>query len=588
MKLIIRQYLAGLKERNELDAILPDLLSQMGLTVYSRPARGTRQDGVDVAAVGSIDGGPEKVYLFSIKAGDLTRKEWDGDAIQSLRPSLNEVLDAYIRNRIPPEHKGKEVVICMTFGGDVQEQVRPQLVAFTGKNSKEGEISFEEWNGDKLATLIQTHFLREDLLAEGVRSDLRKALALLDEPDSSFEYFKALVRTLDGDFASDEARVRALRQLSVCLWILFSWARDAGNLECCYRASEATLLHGWNIYRAFAGKKNKASRAAGYAFSSIFQAYQQITSAYIAKMVPHVQQLHALSAAVQGGSPIDANLRMFDLLGRLALAGLWSYSALLQVDSEGAASETLRAEAAGAAAAVKFLVSNNPTLYTPAKDDQSTEIALAAILLMVSDDGRQTLQAWLTEMMHRIRLAFVTNERYPSILESYSELLDHPVSKDAEYRETVTSASVLYPVLAHIAAILGDDALFQRVSKLQQEFLSHSNFQLWFTDDVSEDLLYTNNDIHGISFTDIKLDKGPAGFLDMIAGECGQFPQYAGLSCVQNAWWPLALVACRHFRLPAPPQLLQAYVNPMAPGMIEGTADDATSIGEEGVESAAV
>jgi hypothetical protein len=116
MKLIIRQYLAGLKERNELDAILPDLLSQMGLTVYSRPARGTRQDGVDVAAVGSIDGGPEKVYLFSIKAGDLTRKEWDGDAIQSLRPSLNEILDAYIRNRIPPEHKGKEVVICMTFG----------------------------------------------------------------------------------------------------------------------------------------------------------------------------------------------------------------------------------------------------------------------------------------------------------------------------------------------------------------------------------------------------------------------------------------------------------------------------------------
>src|ERR1039457_4724855 len=123
MKLIIRQYVAGLKERSELDAVLPDLLSQMGLVVYSRPGRGTRQDGVDVAAVGSLDGGPEKVYLFSIKAGDLSRKEWDGDSVQSLRPSLNEIIDSYIPNRIPTEHKEKDIVICVTFGGDVQEQV---------------------------------------------------------------------------------------------------------------------------------------------------------------------------------------------------------------------------------------------------------------------------------------------------------------------------------------------------------------------------------------------------------------------------------------------------------------------------------
>jgi len=130
MKLIIREYLASLRERGELDVILPDLLSQLGLNVYSRPARGTRQYGVDVGAVGSLDGGAEKVYLFSIKPGDLTRKEWDGDSVQSLRPSLNEILDAYIPNRVPVEHRGKETVICIAIGGDVQEQVRPQMTGF--------------------------------------------------------------------------------------------------------------------------------------------------------------------------------------------------------------------------------------------------------------------------------------------------------------------------------------------------------------------------------------------------------------------------------------------------------------------------
>ena len=53
------------KERGELDAVLPDLLSELGLNVYSRPGRGTRQDGVDVGAVGSLDGGSEKVSISS-------------------------------------------------------------------------------------------------------------------------------------------------------------------------------------------------------------------------------------------------------------------------------------------------------------------------------------------------------------------------------------------------------------------------------------------------------------------------------------------------------------------------------------------
>jgi hypothetical protein len=43
-------------------------------------------------------------------------------------------------------------------------------------------VSFEEWNGDKLANLIRSHFLREDLIGDRSRSDLRKTLALLDEP----------------------------------------------------------------------------------------------------------------------------------------------------------------------------------------------------------------------------------------------------------------------------------------------------------------------------------------------------------------------------------------------------------------------
>ncbi len=120
MKLLIKDYLASLRERGELDAILPDLLSELGFTVYSRPSIGTRQYGVDMAAVGVDDDGVKKLFLFSIKAGDLKRADWDSGP-QSLRPSLNEIRDVYIKSRIPPKYSDLPVVICLCFGGDMDE-----------------------------------------------------------------------------------------------------------------------------------------------------------------------------------------------------------------------------------------------------------------------------------------------------------------------------------------------------------------------------------------------------------------------------------------------------------------------------------
>jgi hypothetical protein len=91
-------------------------------------------------------------------------------------------------------------------------------------------------------------------------------------------------------------------------------------------------------------------------------------------------------------------------------------------------------------------------------------------------------------MLRRINFAFAANEKYPSVLDSYSELLDHPLSREPKHRENATSAAILYPVLAHIAATLEDDAIFQSAERLQSEVLPYCNFQLWFPDDVSEEI----------------------------------------------------------------------------------------------------
>jgi hypothetical protein len=559
MKLILKQYLSSLRERGELDAILPDLLSQLGLNVFSRPGRGARQDGVDVGAVGSLDGGPEKVYLFSIKPGDLTRKDWDGDAVQSLRPSLNEILDAYIPNRLPAEHRGKDIVICITIGGDVQEQVRPQLGGFFERNST-ASITFEEWNGDKLASLIQSCFLREDLLPEHARARLRKSLALLDEPEASYQHFAALITSLAVvDSQKDADRVTALRQMGICLWILFVWARDAANMEAAYLSSELTLLHGWKMVSRYAGKKGKGTLAVETAFSAIFSAYQQICSEFLAtNILPHVGKLHALSSAVRASCSLDINLKLFDLLGRLATDGIWAYWATCRfTDEEPEAKQRRVQEVWMRMSAVKALISNNPALLLPVKDDQAIDIFVAALLLAFDEHNHDDLKTWLAEMLRRASFAYRVHGPYPCTLRSYSDLLLHPKPGDNEYRANVTSGSILYPIIALWAALLGDDETYNNIAHLKQEHLGHCNFQFWYPDECSEVHFYTGGDSHGAVLSNVSVDRSKEELLAQVFGECDRSPYFKEMSAIKFDWWPLVVVACRHYRLPLPLHLLE-------------------------------
>jgi hypothetical protein len=559
MKLIIKQYLSSLKERDELDAMLPDLLSQMGLNVYSRPGKGTRQDGVDVAAVGSHDGGKEKVYLFSIKAGDLSRSSWDGDTLQSLRPSLNEILDTYIPNRIPDEHKDKDVVICICIGGDIQEQVRTQVKGYM-KQNKRRNLTFEEWNGDKLASLILLNFLREDLLPTNARSQLRKSLALLDEPEASYQHFSILIRSLSSaEITEDKDQIRTIRQINICLWILFAWAREVGNTESAYLSSEIALLHAWTIAKAYYAKKTKVAKAVKLAFESLLIVYHQISSQYLNKnILPHTRKRHALSTAVYSSCNVDVNLKLFDVLGRLSVGGIWSYWSLQRVsEDETEILEQLWNDVRSISVAVKQLISNNPTLLLPIKDDHAIDITIAILLLSIDINNHNYVKTWLSELVLRATFAHQIHGQYPCNLNGYSDLLKHPQRNNDAYHKEVTSGSILFPMIALWAGLLGDIKLYTKVQTIKETHLEHCNFQFWYPDEKSEEYFYTNSGAHGATLSHVCIDRSIDEFLSQAFAECKHSPQFKTLSAVESGLWPIILIACRHYRLPVPLHLME-------------------------------
>ena len=581
MKLVIRQYLASLKERGELDAILPDLLSELGFNVYSRPSRGTRQDGVDIAAVGKLEGDDtDKVYLFSVKAGDLTRSDWDGGTPQSLRPSLNEIRDSYIPNRSPVEHGDKEIVICICLGGEIKENVSAQVEGYICQFDCGRSVTFRSWNGDKLADLIQSNFLREELLPEESRSQLRKALALLDEPEASYRYFAELIHGLGiVEGKKDKKQLTALRQINICLWILYAWARDVDNVESAYLSGGITLLHGWNITKAYTEKSTNVANSINETFRSLLFTYHQISHDFLVKTVlPFVDKQHALSVAVGGSCNLDINLRMFDILGRLALGGLWTHYLLsCLLENEASVKEEITEKLKYYATAVRHLIFNNPTLLLPIKDSQVVDISIAVFFLMIKGQSENDIRLWLNELMQRATFCHQANGKYPCNIESYTDLLDHP-REDENYLTENTYGSVLYPMIGLWASLHGDEQVFERVKAIKSDHLQHCNFQLWFPDDTSEQNLYTNTENHGAVLSDINVDQPLEAFADQIFGECDHSPQFKELSASKYGFWPLILVACRHYRLPIPIHFFKNFRSDMQAAQPESSGEDTPKV----------
>ncbi|MCA3260829.1 MAG: chemotaxis protein [Telmatospirillum sp.] len=556
MKLIFRQYLASLRERRELDVIIPDLLSELGFTVLSRPSIGTRQYGVDVAAIGRDVDGENKLFLLSIKQGDLTRAEWDGTP-QALRSSLNEILDVYIPKHIAAEHQTLKIVVCLCFGGEIHESIQSNVIGYTEGKATE-VISFKIWNGDHIAGMLAEGTLREQLLEKELRADFQKAVAMVDEPDISFKHFSALTRKLcNAEGKEIKNRLTSIRQLNICLWVLFVWARDVRNVEGPYRASEFAILQAWAMINRDLAGSSKASREIADAFSQLLSVHFEVWDELLKnKILPFVDVKFAISAAVGSSSSVDVNLKLFEVLGRLAQRGIWT---LWMEGGQDPLPQTVAdeqpTEARELAGKIIELIRNNPTLLSPINDAQSADIGLAIVFLSSVKSHRVAARHFVTELIDRICFAYQIHGRYPTIQTAYRDLLDHPRERTDAYRVAQTSASTLIPLLSLWASSLGADDAASDLAQFATKFLGHCAFQFWVPGEDTEAKIFSGTENHGASLSGIPITADGETALDILNRECSNNEAFTNLSTMRLDHWPVLAMACRYHRLPLPPNI---------------------------------
>ena len=555
MKLVFAQYLASLRERNELDAILPDLLSELGMTVFSRPARGTKQHGVDVAAVGALPSGERTLFLISIKPGDLRRSSWDIGA-QSLRTSLNQIMDVYIPKRIPTRYAGLPVVVVLCLGGDLHEDVKDDVNGYMERNTDD-RIAFDLWNGDRLAELLLSGVLRENALPrEAWQPHLRKALALVDEPEASFRHFSRFLSAIvENCKSSKRARLTAIRQAYLGLWTLYVWARDTDNIEAAYTSSERAMLLYWPLIKGHFSGKSTESRNLIQTMQRLITLHQTIAQDYINSYIrPRAKLPHGLASAVPSHSSLDINLKVFDVLGRIGCFGMWQLHTfrILETQGEIELAETVRDNLNETAALLVDVLENNPILCTPVKDDHAIDINIACLFLnKVGLD--ELIQSWIQQIVGATIFAFQANSDYPCIFDDYRDLADHPIS-DPEYRIEATAGSILVPTLAVWAALTGNAQTLSGLADFSTGPYSHSTLQLWYPGRDTEEHLYADTARHGLATTNIKIERLCSDMLAPIRMECSKATAFGSLSALQYGLWPLIISASRHYRYPVPPQ----------------------------------
>lgn len=576
MKLVFREYLASLRERRELDVVLPDLLSELGFNVISRPSVGTRQYGVDVAAVGSeLDPqtgiSEEKLFLFSIKQGDLTRNDWDGTT-QALRGSINEITDFYIPVRIAEQYKHMKVVICLCFGGEIHEAIQDIVTQYIKIKTNE-RVSFQIWNGDLLAGKLTQGVLQQQLVDERLRSSFQKSVAMIDEPDIAYQHFCNLAKgLLGGEDLKPQSRLTSVRQVYICLWVLFVWARAAGNLEAPYRASERVILLAWEHIKVHidAKQQKKIADDMGGTFAALVDLHFQIWDEFLGKKVlPYVHVRHGISAAVNTSTSVDISLKLFETLGRIAQRGLWL---LWQISGDDTVPQRCLKteacdlskfdEASKLASQISHLISNNPSLLSPIADEQSIDIGVALTFLAMMEKWQPFAVDYCGHLLENYRFTYWTHGGYPTIDASYRNLISHPRESTETYREGQTKGSTLIPLLMAWATSRGETKRTREFAAFAKESLKHCTMQAWLPGGNSEEMLYRGISGHGLALTDIPVTADGAAAIKMLNSEVSRDGHLMTLSAVKHGHWPILVMACRHYRLPLPPHLWLPLLTP--------------------------
>lgn len=555
MRLIISQFLRTLRERDEFDRLLPDVLLAMGYVPLAKPQTGVRQFGVDLAAVGkSPTDGENELLLLVIKQGDLGRRDWDNGEPTSVRPSLNEVLDVYLTKLVAPEHVALRKTIVLATTGDLKQDVETNWTGFKEQNSTRANFDF--WGADRVSDLIERYMLDENLFAPSDRADLRKSLALASDSEYDFRdlnrmLLRQLGLTSDGKLQvpslDTKSLQKALRRIHLAAQICARWAQAEGDSRQALWISEQTLL--WAYHRLQLSPQNEQPKLHA-AIAGMWHSYSEAAATYFDVIRPHLEVRDGMAGYGSEGAAFAVVL--FEHIGLIATIGL---ACLMEPANDAEARATIEGNVAAVADGLCALIENHEASASPRLDGHIIDITLALMFLVLA--GRHNVaKGWVAEMAYRLDYCFKTESKFPVSTDSLEDLVELEVNpKDSMLIDTLMGTSWSLATIAAWCVIFKLDDHYAVLVRGTTGPYAKVCAQLWHPTEGWPDSWYFGG----------SLDQGeaeaPYVLLPTTADMRLRMKQFldrpefdwVGSSPTRKVGiWALDFLACRHFRMPVP------------------------------------
>jgi hypothetical protein len=556
LTLVIAEYLRTLKERDELDRLIPDLLVEMGYVPIARPQTGNRQFGVDIAARGvNPETGKNELLLLVVKQKDIGRTEWNGGD-QAVRPSLDEIFDTYLKSHIEAEDAGKPVSIAVVTNGDLKQTVQANWSGYVNDYANRASIKF--WGVDTLAKMVEEYLLDEHVFQDEDRRDLRRALALsgdveYDQKDLHRLMLKSLGLTDDGALnvvsKSKKELLKALRVVNFSARMFASWAMSDGDGRQALRAIERALL--WSCHRVKAVDSWDTDKELIQSLLGIWHGCLVVGRQYFEKIQAHCYAEDSIFGYARESA--ELSLVAFEQIGFLASIGL-PYALMVNGDDQIRADQYKNAEIV--ADALASFISNNRISNSPCFDRHSQDIALA-MLLFVLTNRLDKAKEWLRILIRNIDYAFKAKKYVPIGNDSIDDLADLGGWHSGNTAEKLMSCSWMLPTLAGWCVALEIDDGYQVIRNGLLNDYPDTCAQLWHPDEKTHDHMYFHEShfSSGVSEAPIRLPTEPSIWRENMRAIV---ESVHGKECFETMGCKLGLpaidlIANRHFGTPIAP-----------------------------------
>lgn len=530
MKLILKDYLCTMREKDELDSLLLDLLLLAGFNVNNVPKSGERQYGVDIIA--DKDG---QAFLFVVKQKNITRETWDSDK-NSVRQSLNEVLDFFAPNLLPKRFHKNAIKIIVVTNGSIDDAVRPNWEGYCRENETRGgrHYSFDFWGIDKLVNMAFDLAFNETLFPASMQSVLRKALYFLDENDVNNNYYESLIDScIESLIALKESpkpkQKKCFTSFYMLINLIIQWAHQHQRNKIAIQISEYAMFKYWRYLLA-----NNLFEKNPYMdqLMLLMKLYERCNERFFHVMI----SLARMKCELPFENVLEHRILLYEIIGFLSSYGYY-LSSFDPRHSQRVINCLIQ------------IMNENQSYKYPLYDKNICELSIL-FLSMHSNGRKQDIVLLIRAIIHGLMINHIQQEKTPSQNDTYEDALAIEFKKPHAH----LVATVLYGGLIEWCCILGCEDEYNRLRDYLKKHFDKISVQIWHLNPDEELLLYEKNAVFegGVSqHIDLSLDFASQSAVicnDALSSQVREFSFY------EYSFPAIALITSRYYGYPVLPE----------------------------------